>query len=266
MFEEGRLRECLPQFGMGTVLSFHPEVESTNDVAIDLAKNGAPHGALVIAEAQTEGRGRRGRAWVTFPGSSLALSIVLRPKALGANDWMRFHALGALAVVEALQQYPLTPEIKWPNDVLLLGNKVAGILVEVFWEGEECDFVVLGIGMNVYEDTKLKEFPSNRPTISVMEALGRKPDPYKLLLGILKGVSAWLPRIQHPALIEKWQEKLAYLGCDIVLVGSPKEFSGKLLGLNEDGKLKIVDKNNKIVEIGIGDYQLRLQKDWAGAD
>jgi BirA family biotin operon repressor/biotin-[acetyl-CoA-carboxylase] ligase len=262
MFEEEQLRELLPISGIGIPLFLHAEVGSTNDIAIDLAKDGTPHGALIVAEAQTKGRGRGGRSWTTIPGSSLAMSVLLRQTAVEAHAWARLHALGALAVLEALQQYALQPKIKWPNDVLLQNKKVAGILLDVVWEGNECDFIVLGIGMNIYDAPSLKERSSDLPAISVMEALEHKPDPYKILVDILGGIGTWLPRVHSPQLIEMWQENLAYLGCDIVLGQSSEIIQGKLLGLHEDGKLKILNKDDEVIEVGVGQYPLRLKEGW----
>ena len=96
MLNEDRLRKLLPVSGLGEPLYFYPEVGSTNDVAIALANKGAPHGALVIAEGQTAGRGQRGRKWRTIPGGGLAMSIILKPVSFTGEDWMKYHALGAL--------------------------------------------------------------------------------------------------------------------------------------------------------------------------
>ncbi|GAA5120903.1 biotin--[acetyl-CoA-carboxylase] ligase [Luteolibacter yonseiensis] len=118
-------------------------VESTNDEVRELARMGAPDGVVVLAERQTAGRGRRGAAWFSPPGESLAFSILVKPpepKAL----WPRLALAAGLAVAEALESSGLTAGIKWPNDVWLGGKKAAGILVEA-----GADFAVVGIGLNV---------------------------------------------------------------------------------------------------------------------
>lgn len=118
-------------------------VESTNDEARELGRTGAAEGVIVIAERQTAGRGRRGAAWFSPPGESLAFSILVRPdepKAL----WPRLALAAGLAVAEAVESFGLEAGIKWPNDIWISGKKVSGILVEA-----GADFAVVGIGLNV---------------------------------------------------------------------------------------------------------------------
>ena len=125
-------------------------VTSTNDLALAWAEDGAPDGALVIADTQTAGRGRMTRRWLTPPHSALALSLVLRPNPQEAARLALFSPLGGLALSTALEeQFNLQPQIKWPNDVLLDGKKTAGILAESVWQDGSVQAVVLGIGVNV---------------------------------------------------------------------------------------------------------------------
>lgn len=118
-------------------------VGSTNDEIRKVAEAGAPEGMIILANRQTEGRGRRGAAWFSPPGESLAFSVLLRPaepKAL----WPRLALTAGLAVAEALEEYVPLVGIKWPNDVWIKGRKIAGILVEA---GK--DYAIVGIGLNV---------------------------------------------------------------------------------------------------------------------
>lgn len=118
-------------------------VASTNDEVRELARMGAPDGVIVVAEQQTAGRGRRGAAWFSPPGESLAFSILVKPQEPKAL-WPRLALAGGLAVAEAVESCGLQAGIKWPNDVWLGGKKTAGILVEA-----GADFAVVGIGLNV---------------------------------------------------------------------------------------------------------------------
>jgi BirA family biotin operon repressor/biotin-[acetyl-CoA-carboxylase] ligase len=118
-------------------------VGSTNDELRKLAESGMPEGLIVLAQKQTEGRGRRGAAWFSPPGESLAFSVLLRPSEPKAL-WPRLSLAMGLAVAEALEEYVPLVGVKWPNDVWINGRKIAGILVE---SGR--DFVIVGIGLNV---------------------------------------------------------------------------------------------------------------------
>src|SRR5437867_133640 len=121
-------------------------VDSTQRVAFELAADGAPDGAVVVANHQHAGRGRRGRVWQAAPGTSLLASIVLRPR-LAPPEAPRLSFAAAIAVAEAIERLTgVTPKLKWPNDVLLRGRKVAGILLEA---RAEASIVVLGIGVNL---------------------------------------------------------------------------------------------------------------------
>ena len=128
---------------------YYDTLGSTNDEALVWASQGAPDFSLIIADEQTSGRGRMDRKWFTPPQSALAMSLILRPTAIERTHPARTTGLLALSLAESLRKLGLIPQIKWPNDVLLSGRKVAGILVETTWMGDELDAMVLGMGVNV---------------------------------------------------------------------------------------------------------------------
>jgi BirA family biotin operon repressor/biotin-[acetyl-CoA-carboxylase] ligase len=133
----------------GRPLRFFSTVGSTSTEAARWAAAGAPHGAVVVADHQTAGRGRLGRTWISRPGSALQFSLVLRPAEPMESPGLLPVALG-LSLAEAIEDVtPLTTGLKWPNDVTISGHKVAGILVEARWAGEPPDAFVAGIGVNV---------------------------------------------------------------------------------------------------------------------
>ena len=136
-------------------IRYFERIGSTNDEAAAWLKQGCPDLALVVADAQSAGRGRAGRKWFTPPGAGLAFSLVLRAgdatrQLLAQGNTARLNGLGALAVCQALQeQHSLPAQIKWPNDVIVNGRKLAGVLAEAHWLGSELSAVVLGIGINL---------------------------------------------------------------------------------------------------------------------
>lgn len=126
-------------------------VDSTNQFARQEARQGAPHGTLVVAEEQTAGRGRLGRTWTSWPGASLCFSLVLRPNGVAPTDAPQLTHVAALAVARALRNdLGIDARLKWPNDVVVDGRKLCGILVEMSCELDLIHYVILGIGINVH--------------------------------------------------------------------------------------------------------------------
>ena len=145
---EGRLRKALSSVPIGE-LRYFDSIGSTNDEALTWASQGATDLSMVIADEQTAGRGRSRRKWFTPPGSALAFSLILRPSKVELVFPTRITGLGALALTDALLPIGLAPKIKWPNDILIKGRKVAGILVESVWSGDVLLASILGMGVNV---------------------------------------------------------------------------------------------------------------------
>lgn len=157
--DHGQLKQALKDLPLGAI-RYYDTIGSTNREAINWVEKDAPDLAIVIADEQTEGYGRKGRKWYTAKGDALAISLVLRPlfsegsaagpKSKDSSQIASLTALGALAVTETLRgDYNLDAKIKWPNDVLVNGYKLAGILAEAVWLGEILAAAVIGIGVNV---------------------------------------------------------------------------------------------------------------------
>lgn len=212
---------------------------STNDEALQWASAGAGHLALVVADEQTGGRGRGGRKWLTPPGSALALSLVLR-RSSGGPASGRLSGLGAMAVADACGEMGLQAHIKWPNDVLLNGRKVAGVLVESRWNGEEFEASILGIGINVLAASRPGDAEVQFPAISLEDALSRAPDRIQVLRLTLESILRWLPDLQGEAFRKAWEQRLAFRGEPVRLVGpGAEDITGILEGLEADGGLRI---------------------------
>jgi BirA family biotin operon repressor/biotin-[acetyl-CoA-carboxylase] ligase len=148
MLNQRRLEAGLPIEGLGDPLYVFSTLGSTNDEAKSLANQGAPHGTLVLADEQTSGRGRQDRKWYTKAATGLALSLILRLESTPAA-MSTLTVLGALAVTESLTQLGVKAWIKWPNDVIVEAGKLAGVLVEAVWLGDQIEYGIVGIGVNV---------------------------------------------------------------------------------------------------------------------
>jgi BirA family biotin operon repressor/biotin-[acetyl-CoA-carboxylase] ligase len=220
---------------------YYPSVESTNDIAMRWAAHGAPDLALVVADEQTAGRGRAGRRWHTPPGAALAFSLALSPQPDAGQALGRYAPWGALAVCAALEKgWDLQPEIKWPNDVLLSGRKIAGVLAEARWQGERLSGLVLGIGINIHPGSVPAESELDFPATCVSAAATQPVDRWQVLRSGLEALMHWRPRLQEPGFLEAWSRRLAFKDRWVRLTppsGPPVE--GRLLGLDPSGALLV---------------------------
>ena len=240
-------------------LRYFDSVGSTNDEATRWADEGAPHLSLVVAGEQTSGKGRMGRRWHTSPGGAIAVSLVLRPDQLGLISPPRTTGLGALAVCEALQEnYGLESRIKWPNDVLVGDRKLSGVLVEANWLGEELQAVILGIGINVALDSVPPAGELDFPATSVEAEFGSPVDRWELLRNVLKALLAWLPHLDQARFLQAWQEQLAYRHEMVQMIrDGERPVEGRLLGLGDDGSLRLEAPSGVEVTFQTGEIHLR---------
>jgi BirA family biotin operon repressor/biotin-[acetyl-CoA-carboxylase] ligase len=212
-------------------LLIRESVESTNDEIRKLALTGAPDGLIILAERQTAGRGRRGAAWFSPVGDSLAFSILLRPSEPKAL-WPRLALAAGLAVAEAVESYGLTTGIKWPNDVWIGQRKAAGILVEA-----GTDFAIVGIGLNVNST----EFPLEVAEIATsmkMEGF-RSFSPAEVLAAIILRFSVRRRQIDagFSELISAVRLRCVLTGQRITLASANGPRVGMMEGIADGGEL-----------------------------
>ncbi len=219
------------------------------------AGDGAPDFALVVADAQTAGRGRLQRRWVTNPGTALAFSLALRPSPDECQCLVRFSALGALAVCQALEAlFGLCAEIKWPNDVLLARRKVAGVLVETTWSSSILQALALGIGVNIAPGAVPLPAELNFPATCVEAALGRPVERWAVLRAILESLLAWRPRLCSPEFLSEWRAHLALRGEWVRISASGgADLVGKVQDINADGSLRLLGKDGQEIMVSVGD-------------
>ena len=254
---ETQLRNDLSAFPL-SALRYFETIGSTNDEALGWASQGAQDLSLVIADEQTKGRGRMDRKWFTPPHSALAMSLILRPTNNERAHPARTTGLLALSLADSLRKLGLVPQIKWPNDVLVNGRKLAGILVETTWIGEELDALVLGMGVNVLAASVPPADQVLFPATCIETELGRPVERIEVLRDMLANVVAWRPKLGTDAFLKAWEESLAFRGQQVkVEAGSGKPVIGELLGLNPDGSLILRDERGKSVTVQFGEVHLR---------
>jgi BirA family biotin operon repressor/biotin-[acetyl-CoA-carboxylase] ligase len=240
--------------GQPAIYSFDV-VESTNAEANRLAQDGAPEGTLIVADAQTKGRGRLGRTWVSPPVSGLYLSIILRP--VHPPDWFpRLMLTAGVAVASAIQQIGTTPQLKWPNDILIGDRKVGGILTEAVFNKRRIDFAVLGIGINV--NTEQDELPISIRNLATSLRLGlgkrvSRIDLLQILLYQLEQCYESLDTGAFPTILETWSEFDTTLGRVVEIFLPEKRVVGVAEALHQDGTLLVRDKKDCLHRIVAGD-------------
>jgi BirA family biotin operon repressor/biotin-[acetyl-CoA-carboxylase] ligase len=247
---------------LGRRLHVYDELPSTNDEALRLANEGAAHGEVVIAERQTAGRGRRGRAWLGTPKKSLAVSIILRPQ-LPPHRAPELTLVAAVAVCEAARELGVRDAaIKWPNDVEVGDKKLAGLLLELRAESDRVQHVVLGVGVNINQDPD--DFPEElRDTATSMHIENAAPISRGLFCARLLGrLEDWLGL--HEALglqpvLDRWRELSSTLGQFVKVELGDATLEGDALDLDETGALLLKTDNGAVHRVVAGDVEhLRL--------
>jgi BirA family biotin operon repressor/biotin-[acetyl-CoA-carboxylase] ligase len=257
---ELQLRPLLNTHDVGQVIHWFEEIGSTNDFAKQLADDGAGHGEVVVAESQSAGRGRRGRSWATIPGRNLTLSVVLRPDLPPARA-PELTILASVAVCQAIQQAGVPASIKWPNDVLSRGRKLAGILTELAADLDRVQWVVLGLGVNV--NAGAEEFPPELRPLATSLALERgAPVPRALFAAaVLSALEEWLDRHAEEGFApvrEAWKSMSGTLGREVRVVSGEREIRGSAEDVDEGGAL-LVRTREGLERVLSGDVELLRQ-------
>ncbi len=240
-------------------------ISSTNDVALQWVSEGVQEGCLVMADAQTQGRGRFGRRWVTQPEDSLAFSIIMKPRAEEIPQLGLFSPLGALAICQALEaDWRLKPLIKWPNDVLLSGRKAAGILVEVVWSGNDLQGLVIGIGLNIAPSSVPPDEQVLYPATCVEQAVGGAVDRMQALRSILAQLFRWRAQPLGEVFFAEWQKRLAFLGESVQIDWDAQQrdseepsVRGVFVGLDQTGNALIRLPSGEKRAVSVGDVHFR---------
>jgi len=246
---------------MGRRVIYYRSIGSTNDVARELAAQGAPEGSLVIADEQTAGKGRLGRRWLAPPGTSLLMSLLFRPRFLAPYQAQRLTMICSLAVVEAIEVLTgLAAAIKWPNDIVVQGKKAGGILTELGVTGEGLDYAVVGLGLNVNLDfgavEAIEELAATATGLS--QKLGREVSRLSLLWKILEKVEGRYQHLQVGELPhDEWASRLITLHNN-VMVGTPQGVvEGWAEGVDADGALILRTNGGERRRVLAGDVTLR---------
>jgi BirA family biotin operon repressor/biotin-[acetyl-CoA-carboxylase] ligase len=242
----------------GTIHAFRT-VSSTNDAALAMAEEGCPDGTLVIAEAQTGGRGRLGRHWHSPAGSGLWFSVVLRPK-LAASGAQALTFLGAVATARAVRDLHGVPmTLKWPNDLFLEGRKMGGVLTELSAESDLIRHAVIGIGFNVNLPAAAWP-PELKPIATSLQVAAGGPVPrVPLLRRILEEMEtryAQLQRSGPASLVDEARALTPMIGKIVRIQHLGQVREGTVVGMDPDGALLLRSAAGTVERLLAGDVSI----------
>jgi len=261
---EEQLTTMLAGRQIGFPVRYFPEVDSTNSRAWRLAMAGAGEGTAVVADSQSRGKGRLNRSWQSPPGANIYASLVLRPRITPAAA-PQLTLVAGVAVAELLAGYlPGAVKIKWPNDVLVGGKKVCGILTEMKSTAAGVEFIILGIGLNVNLDRDDFE-PSLRDTATSLKiAAGRLFDRREVISALFQLLETWYRtflRQGFPGIREAWLRHADIVGRPVRVAFREDIQTGVVAGIDADGTLIIKDGRGATQRVIAGDVHLLKERD-----
>lgn len=237
-----RIRRALVSGLLGRRIYYYPETDSTNDVALDLARNGEPEGTLVITDWQRRGRGRGGHTWTSPRGSDLLFSIILRPEGDARDALTLTLALAPAIAISLGRLLDTRVGVKWPNDVVTPRGKIAGILAEGASQGSRASFTVVGIGVNV--NTSRSDFPDELRPISdsCRAAAGAPFDRARVLADVLAGMETFYVRYRadgFASLKSAFDERHVLRERQVEFERDGRKMSGRVVDVATDGALRV---------------------------
>ncbi|HQR38502.1 MAG TPA: biotin--[acetyl-CoA-carboxylase] ligase [Blastocatellia bacterium] len=236
----------------------YAQLDSTNSLLKELADDGAAEGLVIVADEQTSGRGRHGRAWRSPAGAGLYASVLLRP-VISVSDVALLSLAAGLAVADTLTGLAVMPvELKWPNDVLVAGRKICGILAEASFRDNRADWVVLGIGINLHVEAVPLEM-SDRATSLDQE--GVPIEARELLLPLLAGLGRWYGRLETAgadAIVSEWSALSPMSTGRVVRIDDGREvFEATTDGITPAGTLRVRLADGHTTTLSAGDVTLK---------
>lgn len=248
------------QSGLGTQwagqdIVYFKEIDSTNRYAKKLAGQGAAHGTMVLADTQTAGRGRRGHSWISPAGSSISMTLILRPDVPPAQV-ARLSLLTALAVANAIGRVTgLDVRIKWPNDIVAGGRKVCGMLMEMDATPEKVASVVAGVGINVHQTQFPEEIAHSASSLDLLA--GRRISRADIVRAFLQEYErVWA--LGDEAMMRAYRERSATIGQRVQVIGLNGTYTGTAQDVTESGSLLVrADEDGGVREVLAADVSVR---------
>ena len=259
LLNKNELQSRLQTAWIGQQLECYDVIGSTNTTAMQLAEEGAPHGTLVVADRQDSGKGRRGRSWVMPAGIAIAMSIVLKPEELLPANAPMLTLVSALAVVRAIrEQTGMDAQIKWPNDIVIGGKKVCGILTEMSTQIDYINHIVVGIGINVHNEQFPEEL-ADRATSLYLES-GQHFNRAALVEAVCENFELYYEQFMRTqdlsGLQEEYDNYLVNRGRQVRILDPQGEYEGIARGITDKGEL-LVETTEGIRKVDSGEVSVR---------
>lgn len=253
-FDLQRFHDALAAHGLIAPLRYQLSVSSTMDLARTAGWDSVEGVCLFLADEQTAGRGRFGRRWVAPAGANLTFTLLLRPKTARLQ---RLSMVAALAVADGVAAFSgVHPAFKWPNDLQVGGRKLAGILIEAEFVGEQPRFALVGIGLNVNQETAA--VPEVRDiAVSLRDLLGHTLAREELLVALLISFHRWYEEPSAAVVRDAWAARLVTLGQAIEVRFGDDIERGRAESVSESGALRLRRPDGSLVELPAGEVSLR---------
>ena len=250
MFNLNIYKEKLSMSVFGQSIQYYPKLDSTNTKAWELIAENAEEGTVIITDNQLKGRGRQSNKWSSIPSKSLTFSVIMYPNAL-PNQINLYSLITGLAITDCLIDFDIQVQLKWPNDILIKGKKVGGILCESKISGGVIKSMVIGIGLNVNEE--ITELPETlqKKTTSLMIESGKQFQLEVLLANILNHLEHRITNIETNSQLSDWKKRCTHLNQNVTFHTGNKIVNGIFRGLSSTGQA-IITINNKEIKFNSG--------------
>lgn len=258
MLKKEKLEALIGACPIGNALIIKEVTDSTNLDIKRAAENGACHGVVAVGEQQTAGKGRRGRSWVSPPGENLYFSMLLCP-GFPADKAFMVTPVMALAVAQAARGIGLEAGIKWPNDVVIHGKKVCGILTELFFKEDGSFYVIIGTGINVNQRSFPEEIQDRATSLCTEkgEAVGRE----ELLAAVLHFFAEYFERLERDGnlsgLKAEYESLLVNLNAPVEVLDPKGAWKGVAGGIDDMGELLVRREDGKVEAVYAGEVSVR---------
>lgn len=258
MYDQNTIIKAIHTKWAGKTVHFVKETDSTNNWAKDLSRQGAPHGTLAAAEFQSAGKGRLGRAWKAPEGSSVMMSLLLRPSFEPVYASMLTLVMG-LSVAQAVESLDIKTSIKWPNDVVVSRKKICGILTEMGLENGKIREVIIGVGINVNTESFPEELTDKATSLRL--ETGKKYDRNQVI-GLVMGkfetnYEKFVRTCDLSLIQEDYNRFLANREQPVRILDKNQPFEGIALGVNEKGELLVQTETAGVRPVRAGEVSVR---------